>query len=311
MADQRKDVKMKDRLKTLKIYGIQIYLLFEKGYMKTMNLSDPPEGKYFLEEQETGIFIEAKEKHWYICSSSEKRIFEASGRSIMQGEIRDGSRYRILMKNGSCFLHGAAIQTEQMIYHNYQFDKGQKLCIGRNSDNDFVCTEEWVSRHHAVLTRSDDGIRIKDLDSSFGTYVNEKRIRECTLNIGDMIFIMGLKIIIGPGFLSINHENMDFQIRDGALRLLNIKVASRVPERMEEDGEENLFSRFPRKKKKFQAEEIKIEAPPFSLSDNQAPMLLSMGSSMVIGGSAALGGNISSVLSMLMFPIMNRMYSDK
>ena len=45
MADQRKDVKMKDRLKTLKIYGIQIYLLFEKGYMKTMNLSDPPEGK--------------------------------------------------------------------------------------------------------------------------------------------------------------------------------------------------------------------------------------------------------------------------
>lgn len=43
MADQRKDVKMKDRLKTLKIYGIQIYLLFEKGYMKTMNLSDPPE----------------------------------------------------------------------------------------------------------------------------------------------------------------------------------------------------------------------------------------------------------------------------
>ena len=42
MADQRKDVKMKDRLKTLKIYGIQIYLLFEKGYMKTMNLSDPP-----------------------------------------------------------------------------------------------------------------------------------------------------------------------------------------------------------------------------------------------------------------------------
>ena len=311
MADQRKDVKMKDRLKTLKIYGIQIYLLFEKGYMKTMNLSDPPEGKYFLEEQETGIFIEAKEKHWYICSSSEKRIFEASGRSIMQGEIRDGSRYRILMKNGSCFLHGAAIQTEQMIYHNYQFDKGQKLCIGRNSDNYFVCTEEWVSRHHAVLTRSDDGIRIKDLDSSFGTYVNEKRIRECTLNIGDMIFIMGLKIIIGPGFLSINHENMDFQIRDGALRLLNIKVASRVPERMEEDGEENLFSRFPRKKKKFQAEEIKIEAPPFSLSDNQAPMLLSMGSSMVIGGSAALGGNISSVLSMLMFPIMNRMYSDK
>ncbi|MFQ7765053.1 MAG: FHA domain-containing protein [Blautia wexlerae] len=37
------------------------------------------------------------------------------------------------------------------------------------------------------------GSRIKDLDSSFGTYVNEKRIRECTLNIGDMIFIMGLQ----------------------------------------------------------------------------------------------------------------------
>ncbi|MFQ7765052.1 MAG: FHA domain-containing protein [Blautia wexlerae] len=100
-------------------------------------------------------------KNTGISAAVLKRIFEASGRSIMQGEIRDGSRYRILMKNGSCFLHGAAIQTEQMIYHNYQFDKGQKLCIGRNSDNDFVCTEEWVSRHHAVLTRSDDGISDK------------------------------------------------------------------------------------------------------------------------------------------------------
>ncbi len=302
---------MKDRSNTFKIYGMQVYLLFEKGYMKTLHLSDPPEGKYFLEEQDTGIFMEAEEKHWYICSSSSGRIFEASGRNVMRGEIHDGSRYRILMKNGSCFFHAALIRQEQMIYHNYQLVKKQRLCIGRASDNDLVCSEDWVSRQHALLMETSDGIRIKDLDSLFGTYVNGKRIRECVLNTGDTIFIMGLKIVIGPGFLSINHGNMDIQIRNGALKPLNEKSVSRAPERMKETGENNLFSRFPRRKKKFQAEEIKIEAPPFSLSDNQTPMLLSMGSSMVIGGSAVLGGNISSVLSMLMFPIMNRMYSDK
>ncbi|MDO5781686.1 MAG: FHA domain-containing protein [Eubacteriales bacterium] len=302
---------MKDRSNTFKIYGIQIYLLFEKGYMKTLHLPDPPEGKYFLEEQDTGIFMEAEEKHWYICSSSPGRIFEASGRNVMRGEIHDGSRYRILMKNGSCFFHAALIRPEQMIYHNYQLVKKQRLCIGRASDNDLVCSEDWVSRQHALLMETGDGIKIKDLDSLFGTYVNGKRIRECALNTGDTIFIMGLKIVIGPGFLSINHGNMDIRIRNGALKLLNEKSVSRAPERMQETGEDNLFSRFPRRKKKFQAEEIKIEAPSFSLSDNQAPMLLSMGSSMVIGGSAVLGGNISSVLSMLMFPIMNRMYSDK
>lgn len=302
---------MKDQPKDFQIYGMQIYLLFEKGYMKTLHLPETPEGKYFLDPQDTGIFLEARNNHWYLCSDFSGGIWDITGGSVKQGQITDRCRFRIQQKDRSCFLYAENILPERMVYHNYKFDNESRLCIGRSSDNDIVCGDPWISRHHAILTRSGEKIRIKDLDSLYGTFVNGKRIRECTLDVGDVVFIMGLKIIIGSGFLSVNDGGDRVQIRSHRLTAVHGKTAGTMQMCRTSGGREALFSRFPRKKEPFQAEPIQIEPPPMSLDEHQAPMLLSMGSSMVMGGTAALGGNFSSVLSMLMFPMMNRMYSDK
>lgn len=302
---------METREKSFGIYGMQIYLLFEKGYMKELYLPDPPEGKYFLEEQEIEVFAESRNSCWYICADSPRIISETSTGKLTRGEIRDGCRYRIFMEDGECFLYAIKIRPERMIYNRYWFNGRKQLSIGRSADNDLICSEEWISRHHAVLSGTENGLCIKDLDSLYGTFVNGKRIRECILHTGDVIFLIGLKIIIGPGFVAVSSGSMDVQIRPGILKCLDVNSVNYIPAQREDNKKNELFSRFPRRKKNFIACDIKIEAPPFSLSDNQAPMLLSMGSSMVIGGSAALGGNFSSVLSMLMFPVMNRMYSDK
>jgi len=63
------------------------------------------------------------------------------------------------------------------------------LKIGRNSTNDIVINDVTVSSQHAVITILDTKeVRIKDLNSTNGTYVNGRRItEETTITASDVI----------------------------------------------------------------------------------------------------------------------------
>ncbi|MGJ7489302.1 FHA domain-containing protein [Variovorax sp. ZT4R33] len=59
--------------------------------------------------------------------------------------------------------------------------------VGRGSLNSVVIDAESVSRHHAVLTRQGATVRLQDLNSRNGTYVNDVRVRTRRLRHGDSI----------------------------------------------------------------------------------------------------------------------------
>ena len=59
--------------------------------------------------------------------------------------------------------------------------------IGRGSLNSVVIDAESVSRHHAVLSRDGGTVKLHDLGSRNGTYVNEVRVRVRRLRHGDTI----------------------------------------------------------------------------------------------------------------------------
>ena len=50
------------------------------------------------------------------------------------------------------------------------------LSVGRGSDNDVVLGSKQVSRNHAILSILDGQLYVKDLDSSNGTFINDRRI---------------------------------------------------------------------------------------------------------------------------------------
>jgi hypothetical protein len=63
------------------------------------------------------------------------------------------------------------------------------LVLGRSSACDLVLDDANASRRHAELRRRGDSVTIVDLDSTNGTAVNGKRIREQALTPGDKITI--------------------------------------------------------------------------------------------------------------------------
>jgi putative peptide zinc metalloprotease protein len=52
----------------------------------------------------------------------------------------------------------------------------ETLNIGRGADNEIRLTHPSVSRHHAVISISGDEIRVKDAGSSYGTFLDSRRV---------------------------------------------------------------------------------------------------------------------------------------
>ncbi|MDG6106220.1 FHA domain-containing protein [Dactylosporangium aurantiacum] len=59
--------------------------------------------------------------------------------------------------------------------------------IGRAPDNDIVLADLQVSRYHAELVRTDGGLRLVDLGTRNGSFVNGRRVGEADLRSGDLL----------------------------------------------------------------------------------------------------------------------------
>lgn len=74
--------------------------------------------------------------------------------------------------------------------------KKKQITIGR-SKTDLVLQDRDVSRKHAIIEISEGGqIILRDLASSNGTYVNQKRVSNCVLSPNDQVRLGGSVISI-------------------------------------------------------------------------------------------------------------------
>jgi FHA domain/zinc-ribbon domain len=72
----------------------------------------------------------------------------------------------------------------------YFSPQGDRTTVGRSPDNDIFLDDVTVSRKHAVLVQSGGELKIEDLGSLNGTFVNRRRIDSATrLESGDEVQI--------------------------------------------------------------------------------------------------------------------------
>lgn len=69
--------------------------------------------------------------------------------------------------------------------------------IGRQTDNNLVLSDIRISRKHAQIRVVKGRHMIFDLESSGGTFVNNKRISQITLHPGDVISLSGVPLVYG------------------------------------------------------------------------------------------------------------------
>lgn len=74
------------------------------------------------------------------------------------------------------------------------------VVIGRAAEADISVAAEEISRRHALVKPTADGLSVEDLGSSNGTFINGKRVQQGFLKPGDELRLDSVRLIlIAPG----------------------------------------------------------------------------------------------------------------
>lgn len=106
-----------------------------------------------------------------------------------------------------------------------------KFLLGREKDCHFRTSSSLVSRHHCVVKRDEYSVRIRDLNSRNGTFVNSRRIEgEVALMDGDVVQIgdITLQVTIKDG-ANLHHEVAEASLHDTRIGMAESDTALMKP----------------------------------------------------------------------------------
>lgn len=110
-------------------------------------------------------------------------------------DVDDDGRTKVRMALPKFVLRGVSGVTFGKI-----FPVQSTVVIGRQSECEIAIPSEEVSRRHAELRVTPDGVMVEDLGSSNGTYVNDRRITRQLMKAGDELRLDTIRfLLLAPG----------------------------------------------------------------------------------------------------------------
>lgn len=296
--------------------GIQLVLMEPDGKLKSLWINGNSIGKYRFEDKteiDDYFYIESENDKWFLRCTKGAKIALNEHEYTSTTELLNRQLVAIFYKNRQHILYVEFSENKSNKFTNYII-YGPEITIGRSDENDIWCRSKVVSGKHAKIYLEDNKWYIEDTNSLNGVYLNNRQIKKSQLKVGDNIYIIGLRILFGGTFLSINYKGDDLGINPQKLVEFigqeNFKGSMVREGNNETDGEETIFNRLPRRRKAMPDNKIVVEGPPMPMNNNSIPIMLRMGGSMVMSGTSMLSGNYTMMLSSVLFPILTSKYTE-
>ena len=333
-----------------------VVTLIGKNLMYKLLLPQNAVGNYWLSDREGEkgrklINIQGIDGEWQIVNSNilevmDFKIIDREKNNMRKNEKQIGESvvleeyemYGIRFRGTEeLFILYCSPTYEDNLIH-LDIRKKADIYIGKGVHNQIVYTNKMMANTQAQIFQYEGRWMIKNFDNQFGTFVNNKPVKKDTiLSNGDVIFMMGLKIIIMGMSIFINNPQKKVTCSKEMFRLDNIKVntiidSNEIDEEMY--SENDYFSRAPRISNIIEHEKVKIDAPPHLQDDSEMPLILAMGSSlsmgiiMMVSIFNAINGQVSGtstttqmvtslvvafamLVSMVLFPILTNKWNKR
>ena len=261
-------------IKKRKIYNFTLPTVVSGNYWITDN--------DYLGNVRNLINVEEDNGKWKIKSDFETKI--------MSGENEIESAY--LSDYGLYFLKINTDNEYVILYCSPSIDKDiyrlkiketKEILIGNNTEAPISYNYPLVSRQQARLIYNNGKWIIQDLNSKYGTYVNNSAITTYELSYGDIVFIMGLKIIAIKDTLIINNIGNNLSIDNNYFDSIQSFVQRQIEfdnpdeENIEFYKEDDYFYRAPRFKTGIEEAVIQIDPPPGKEEEDKTPIIYTIG----------------------------------
>lgn len=264
-----------------------ILTLMLKESIISQSLPDRIQGQYWVKQPDSEnhinqiLSVEAAGDSWIVKSTRDAYICGQDGNAIRECALQALCFYKIkiTLTNEYALLYCENATSDRKNFTKLILPFKGTIRIGRDERNDIVFSNAFVSSVHSEISFNGNNIIIRDNSSGNGTFVNEKRISKARLHPGDVVFIMGLKIIIGKGYISFNNPDRRVYINSNELLAYQKQeIVQRTPAVESADSTVKFF-RSPRFKRDIKTFELTIDPPPASAISEQMPLLLTIGPS--------------------------------
>ena len=292
-------------------------LLFDKNRIKRIVLPSEPVGSYSIDyfsegsQQKKLINIEAIAQEWVIRSNGEIQV-------IKQGIIV--SRVE-LQEYQYCMFKAQGAEEEIVIFCAPTTERNEKklsincdkITIGSTNDNIISLNNGLVQSSHAVIYKEYNEwyISVPGEDADYVdetkcyTYLNDRRVTKNHLKMGDQIFVCGLKIIWLNSFMIVNNpeglfvnKNILPDFIQGEIDNTKYTEISEYESNIELYKPNEFFYPSVRMAKDSEEATVKIDSPPSAQVAPSAPLIITLGSSvMLLGSATVMGMNLFNTLS--------------
>jgi len=319
--------------------------LIKRDRYYQLHLPDKPKGQFWVNDIINGsqsrrlLCLEARGGKWLLRASALAYPVNGEQKGLRSVEFNAGELQRIylLKEREYALLLAEAEAMEDQTFRKYtiQAEQGLEITIGRDKDSGICFDDSRVSGCHAILLYYNGRWSVKDLNSENGIYVNHVAVRTAPLALGDVVYVMGLRIIIGTDFIALN--NPGGKIKPNT-KLFKRYVAEKNTGTPAEDGEQLLenteyFYRSPRFRSEVIPIELTVDPPPQENASESEPLLMVLGPALTMGvTSVAMGWMAvqtamenqnwnnaipslvmsgSMLLGMILWPILSRRHTQK
>lgn len=295
-------------------FGFCVTLFSDMGDMQNLWLPASPNGFFRISNDPEHHFLSIEERNGvWVARCNPPAYFQSDSLSLTNEWILNSCQLlEIEYEERNYSFYVQPMTKAQVAFRNYPVSSGVEISIGSHPDSDICYRNEFCGEHHALLERCEGKWHICAVCDEHGVYVNGRRITRAQLQLGDTIYIMGMRIIVGSNYLAISGTDGSVTVSQRILReFLSHGSYFRYSGQAPAAAPEQFFHRLPRKRLELAERTITVEGPPMSMEHAQMPLMLRMGSSMVMGGAAAMAGNFTTLISSVLFPLLSSKYTDK
>lgn len=152
-----------------------------------------------------------------------------------------------------------------------------------------------IAKHQATLTYKNGEFRIKNKDPKIPIYVNSSRKEQALIHNFDLLFIMGLKIVVLGANLYINNPNYNVNLMSSKFIDIGKKFSApdyKATSEVYKDfyEEKDYFYKTPNFLKTYNQETVVIASPPNKNRDGKNPLLMTIIPSVIMSGSSIIMG---------------------
>lgn len=269
-------------------------------------------GNYWIKEIEDEkerklVNIEGKDGYWQIVTNNNVYTINPRALIIENDQIRfdkgsetiadkiilkEYNMYAICIGNVDNFYIVYCSPVYEDDFSHFDIRNTNEIFIGNSNRNTIYYENKLVANTHARVYYENGKWHLENYDKKFGTCINGNKAnnKATVLENGDVIFIMGLKIIFMGDSIFINnpqgkmHYNPNNIVASKNIKNTYIKKETNEynNEIIELYNEKDYFARVPRLINTIEHQKIKIDEPPQKQEDTRMPFMLTMSSSLIM-----------------------------